>query len=368
MTGQALPPLRDPSLMRFPRPSSNNEVLRIRLFEDGDRNAWDQYVHAHPSGSLFHLCSWKRTVERAFGYPSVYMLAEKAGKICGILPLFMAPTFPVGRCLISTPLAACGGICADDQITRSRLLEEARGMAHREGVQYLELRERELCSESDFQVKELYVNFDAELPANADKLLTGFPRDTRYMIRKGQKSGLQSVLDNGELNTFYEIYAHSFHQLGTPVFSKNLFRIVLDEFEGQSEITTVWQGKKALAAVLSLRFRDWVLPYFGGSLTEGRKVAVNNFMYFEVMRRAIEAGVKHFDFGRSKLGTGAYAFKTQWNMRERALPYRYLLVRRREMPNFSPSNPKFRLATQVWKSLPFAATKILGPPLVRWFP
>ena len=35
-------------------------------------------------------------------------------------------------------------------------------------------------------------------------------------------------------------------------------------------------------------------------------------MYWEVMRRAGERGCPMFDFGRSKIGTGAYAFKKNW--------------------------------------------------------
>src|SRR5262249_20417165 len=110
------------------------------------------------------------------------------------------------------------------------------------------------------------------------------------------------------------------------------------------------------------------LPYFGGSLLEGRSLAANNFMYYEVMRRAIEDGLKHFDFGRSKLGSGSYAFKTTWNMRERPLPYRFFLVRRKSLPNFSPANPKFKLAISLWRSLPFPVTKVVGPAIVRAFP
>ena len=101
---------------------------------------------------------------------------------------------------------------------------------------------------------------------------------------------------------------------------------------------------------------------------EGRPVAANNYMYYEVMGRALEVGVRRFDFGRSKLGSGSYAFKTQWNMRERPLPYQFYLVKRKSMPNFSPANPKFKLAISMWKALPLPITKILGPVMVRAFP
>ena len=48
-----------------------------------------------------------------------------------------------------------------------------------------------------------------------------------------------------------------------------------------------------------------------------RVLAANDFMYWEVMRRASERGYRVFDFGRSKVGTGSYAFKCNWGFSRR---------------------------------------------------
>lgn len=345
-----------------------SSVASVCPYQDHMQSAWDEYVQRHPFGSVFHLTAWKRVIERAFKFESRYLCIEEHGIIRGVLPLFMVSNWLFGRSLISTPMAVYGGICADNEELVGQLRRAACQMAQEERVQYLELREQWPTATPDFSTKELYVTFDLELPRTSEELLQGFPRDTRYMIRKAQKNELQAVVDKQHFDAFYEIYSRSFSNLGTPVYSKQLFRIVLEEFGEQCELTTVWRGTKALASVLSFRFRDWILPYFGGSLVESRQFAANNFMYFEVMKRALEAGVHYFDFGRSKLGSGSYAFKTQWNMRERPLPYKFFLVRRKTMPNFSPANPKFNLAISVWKALPLPVAKILGPAMVRAFP
>lgn len=342
--------------------------VQVRTYQEELRAAWDEYVNHHPGASLFHLIAWKRAIERAFGYQARYLVAEDQGAIRGILPLFLTKNVLQGRTLISTPFAVYGGICAGDDASQQALCEAARQMAAAEKVQYLELRERWSSFDSSFHVKNLYVTFDQDLPRDPEQLLRGLPRDTRYMIRKGEKAGLTAVVDNAQLDVFYEIYAASVHHLGTPVFGKEFFRILLEEFGEQCEISVVWHGKQAVAAVLSFVFRDWILPYYGGSLPEGRRVAANNFMYWEVMKRAMARGLGHFDFGRSKLGTGAFAFKTQWNMRQHPLPYMYHLVRRKSMPNFSPANPRFQLLASAWRRLPFPLTKMAGPALVRLFP
>jgi len=345
-----------------------NTPVKVVPYEDSRRGAWDEYVRGHPSGSMFHTTAWKRVIERCFGFASRYLLAVAGGRIHGILPLFLVRNFLQGRTLISTPFAVYGGVCADNPQVEIALRASALQMAERERVEYLELREQRSIQDPRFVTKELYVTFDLELPKTAAELQRGFPRDTRYMIRKAEKNGLQASVDNQQLGTFYEIYARSFHHLGTPVFPRRLFEVVFEEFGEQCELTTVWRQGKALASVLSFRFKDWILPYFGGSLLEGRQFAANNFMYWGVMKRALGMGIRYFDFGRSKLGSGSYAFKMQWNMRQRILPYQYALVRRKTLPNFSPANPKFKLAISLWKSMPFPWTKRLGPALVHLFP
>lgn len=342
--------------------------VSVQTCEGGLPAAWDHYVYQHPRSSFFHLAGWQRVVERIFGFQSRCLVANEAGCIRGVLPLFLVRNILQGRSLISTPFAVYGGICADDEGAENVLRQAACEMAKAERVQYLELREPWPIYRYGFHTKQLYVTFDQELPQDAEQLLRGFPRDTRYMIRKAQKNGLHAVIDNQQLDIFYQIYAQSVHNLGTPVFSKTYFRTLQDEFGKQCEITIVSHRAQAVAGVLSFRFGDWILPYYGGSVQEGRHLAANNFMYWEVMKQAIANGVRYFDFGRSKLGSGSYAFKTQWNMRERPLPYQFFLVGRESMPNYSPANSRFKLATSIWKHVPFSVSKILGPVLVRLFP
>ena len=341
---------------------------QVRNYGEECKDAWDAYVYRHPRTSPFHLTAWKRLIERAFDFQPRYLLAEEQGQICGVLPLFQVRNAIMGKVLLSTPFAVYGGICASEERHAEALRQAACEMAREENVQYLELREQFPSDRPDFEVKRLYVSFGQELPASPERLLQGFPRDTRYMIRKAEKNGLRTIVDNTQLDSFYEIYAHSVRNLGTPVFAKRFFQLLLEEFGDQCESAVVWHEKRAVAAVLSLRFREQILPYYGGSLLDARQLAANNFMYWDLMRRSLASGVRYFDFGRSKLGTGSYAFKTQWGMQERPLPYQFYLVRRKSMPNYSPANSRFQLAGSLWKRMPFPMTKMLGPSLVRLFP
>jgi len=91
-------------------------------------------------------------------------------------------------------------------------------------------------------------------------------------------------------------------------------------------------------------------------------------MYWELMCHAARAGYGTFDFGRSREGTGAYHFKRHWGFTPTPLAYQYVLLRRRDLPDVTPSNARFRVATEVWKRLPLGVTRWLGPYIARYLP
>jgi FemAB-related protein (PEP-CTERM system-associated) len=149
------------------------------------------------------------------------------------------------------------------------------------------------------------------------------------------------------------------------VFPRKWFTALLDAFPGESDVLTVLDGERPVAAVLNFHWRDEVLPYYGGGTAAARACHANDFMYWEVMRRAVPRGARLFDFGRSKLGTGAFAFKKNWGFEPRPLAYRFRLRQGATIPEQNPTNPKYRLLIAAWKRLPLPVAGLIGPRLVR---
>jgi len=340
----------------------------VKPFELGAENRWDRFVLEHPRASFFHLIGWKRIIEKTFGHKARYFYCERDGKITGIAPIFECSNWLIGRCFISIPLAAYGGIVAVDTESEQAMLEHSKRMAESASAEYLELRHRDGELLDGFHANQLYVTFNAPLFPDSATNLKRLPKDTRYMIRKAEKGGLRVQRGVGQLDVFYELFARSMHRLGTPVFPRALFRNIVDEFPDHTELMLVYNGADAVTGVLSFFFRDTILPYYAGATPEATRLAANNFMYWELIRRAGEQGFRTFDFGRSKKGTGAFAFKSQWNMNAEQLDYQVFLVKRKTVPNFSPVNPKFEMAIRLWQNLPLSVTKWLGPSAVRLFP
>ena len=88
-------------------------------------------------------------------------------------------------------------------------------------------------------------------------------------------------------------------------------------------------------------------------------------MYWELMRRAAERGIRIFDYGRSKVGTGSYSFKKNWGFEPEPLHYEYRLIRADTVPDLNPLNPKYRMFINLWKRLPLGVTRLVGPHLVK---
>jgi FemAB-related protein (PEP-CTERM system-associated) len=344
-------------------------AVTVRQFTPAAAQAWDNYVLRHPDGSIFHLTAWKNALQYAFHYEARYLYAEADGQITGIAPVFFIHNWIVGKALISVPLAVNGGICADDDASLAALSEEIQRMGREEQVGFIELRaQRGPVAPGFSAAKSIYVNFSTALSQDFDANLKRLPRDTRYMIRKAEKQGLEVRHGLDQMTQFYRLHAISLRRLGTPVFPLGLFEKQVESFSPNVDLMLVYAGAQPVTGVLSFFHRDTILPYYAGAAPEAGKLAANNLMYWELMKFAVEKGFRFFDFGRSKVGTGAYAFKTQWNMPARPLAYQLLLIRRTTNPNFSPANPKFGLAQRVWSRLPLPVTMAAGPHLVGLFP
>jgi len=364
MTSPSLQTVNSP----IPAPSVSSAALVVRAFENQDAERWDRFVLEHPGGTFFHQMAWKRVVEKTFEHQAQYVYGERDGRIVAIAPVFMVSNWMVGRCLVSSPLASYGGICAEDLEAGNALLAFLKRRAQEQQVDYLELRNPAGGTLPEFVPNPRYSSFSMTLSKDLEAVLKGLPKDIRYMIRKAEKADLHVRRGPELLDEFYRLFAINMRRLGTPVFPRSLFVNLLQEFGKQIDVLVVYAGSEPVASAVSFLFRDTMHPYYIGGLPVARDLAANNFLWWELMKFAAQSGMNTFDFGRSKKGTGAYAFKKKWNPKITDLDYQVFLVKRKTAPNFSPANPKFEVATKAWSRLPLWLTKKLGPRVVRWIP
>lgn len=335
--------------------------LQLREYQATDADAWDAFVNDCDDASFFHRIGWRRVISEAFRHPCHYWIAQRDDKIVGVLPLVRVKSLLFGDNLVSMPFGVYGGVATADEEARQALQTKACELAEQFGVGALELRHRQQRN-PDWPTKHLYFTFRREISADHDENLKAIPRKQRAVVRKGIKAGLQGRVES-QVDTLYDIYAESVRNLGTPVFPRRYFRLLKEEFGDDCEILVVSHDGEDLAAVMSFYFRNEVLPFYGGSRPIARRLKGNDFMYWDLMCRAADRGVRLFDYGRSKEGTGAFSFKKNWGFEPEPLFYEYHLVKDTAVPEVNPSNPKYKYFIEAWKRLPLGVANLVGPRL-----
>ncbi len=339
-------------------------VKRLPPTDALEARRWDQFVLSCPQASFFHRAGWQTIIQGVFRHETWFLYAERAGEIEGVLAIAHINSWLFGNSVISLPFAVYGGVAANNLQASEALETEAQRIAKQLGSDCLEFRNTE-ARHGDWPKQDLYVTFRKALFPDAEANMLAIPRKQRAMVRKGIKNGLRSEIDPG-VDRFFGLYADNVHRHGTPAMPKKYFQALRNEFGPDCEILTICgPDNQVLSSVMSFYFRDEVLPYYAGDDESARHLAANDFKYWELMRRACEKGLKVFDYGRSKQGTGSFAFKKNWGFEPKPLHYEFCLYKRDTVPQNNPSNAKYKTMIAVWRRLPIALANWLGPFVVR---
>lgn len=344
-------------------------TLRIADLSDAiDRARVGAYVHEHADGTPFHLPAWSAAVAKGCGQRAHYLVVERGVQgIVGVMPLTELHSPLFGRVLASAGFGVGGGILADKPEIVRMLGEACWTLAERLSCRSVEVRGGPPPGPEWTADDGHYLGFARPLAEDDGAELLAIPRKQRAEVRKSLDNDLAVSVGHGDgdVAAHYSVYSESVRNLGTPVFPARLFRAMLSEFGSAADVLVVRHGGDAVAGVLSLYWRGTVYPYWGGGTAAARALRANDRMYFELMRHARERGCMRFDFGRSKVGTGAAAFKKNWGFEPRPLTYYDRVAAGAAIRDANPLNPKYRLQVALWRKLPLAIANRVGPWIAK---
>lgn len=348
----------------------SNDPITVSVASIDDAPAWDDFVSAHHAGTFFHRYGWATITARVYGYKPFYLMAKNDHQVTGVLPLTLVNSPITGKALISTAFTVGGGILANDPQTEQLLLEEAATIGRHHNVEYVELRAADCASENWVLRDNLYANFTMPIADNEEALLKSIPRKRRAELRKSLallEAGELSICEKRDIDRFFALYSAGLRDLGTPVFPKKFVRALIDVFSNDVGFITILHNDKPVTALLSFYHGEKVLPYYVGALPQARGVRAFDLVYWHQLLIGAKRGKTVFDFGRSKVETGSYGYKKTWGITPEPLGYRYHLINAKSVPEINPTNPKFALATKVWRRLPVPLATFGGSILARHF-
>ncbi|MBB5519199.1 FemAB family XrtA/PEP-CTERM system-associated protein [Amphiplicatus metriothermophilus] len=342
--------------------------LAVVAAGEADAVRWDAFVERCPQATFFHRYGWGRAARAAYGYETCDLMALRGGRVVGVLPLTDVRSLLFGRALVSTAFATGGGPVAEDEEAHLALAEAAIAAGRARRARYVELRSRPVALDGWKVKSDVYAAFEGTIPADEEAHLKAIPRRRRAELRKAlalAAAGRLRARFDGDAEAFYRLYARSLRDHGTPVFPRRFLDALLAQFSDAAEIMTVEADGRPTLSLLTFYFRERAIAYYVGATRAARALRAFDYAYWTQMRRAAARGARVFDFGRSRVGSGSFAYKTHWGFAPQPLDYQYALLAARRTPNVSPANPKFAVASALWRRLPLAFANAAGPALAR---
>lgn len=338
----------------------------IQLATPTDRVEWNRFLDTHPESTYCHRWEWQDVFEVAYGKRGYYLYATEGGRWTGLLPLVHMKGRLSGDCLVSLPFLDQGGVLSTSQATGSKLVEAAFELLGELKAEGLDLRGGSGEATSATEEETHRYRFVLQLAPVEEELWSSIGPKVRNQIRKSRREGLEThSAASDELNGFYAVFARNMRDLGSPVHSKRLFREILSRFEPRARLylTRDAEGRE-VAGGIAIRFKDTIVVPWASSLRSARSACPNHSLYWKVLQDAVRDGARHFDFGRSSVGTGTYRFKKQWGSSLEPLVWRfYDGDRRARAEPYLSAGQNARLA-DLWARLPLGLATRLGP-LIR---
>jgi FemAB-related protein (PEP-CTERM system-associated) len=346
---------------------SRAETTRWRIvqWEPRSGNAWSDTIHSVEGAGVEHLPQWFTAIKDAYGHSPMYCLAEDQDGAAGVLPAFLVRSRLFGTVLASMPFLDAGGPCARSPAVARALVEHLILLAAQLGAERVELR----CSKAiDVPIPAMQdkVNLVLPLPDHPDRLWRQFDAKVRNQVRKAESSGLSAATGGVEmLDDFYGTWSINMRDLGSPVHDRRFFRAIFAAFGGAARIILVHHGATPVAGLVALTFKDRLVVPWASARRDYFASCPNMLLYWHALRTACLEGFRQFEFGRSSRGSGTYRFKRQWRAVEQPLFWYTVPLRRGVHRRLSKADPRGALLAAIWRRLPFAATRWLGPRIRR---
>ena len=300
-------------------------MIQLRPAADADRDAWQAFLAATPSGDFLHDWAWA-DVAAFDGQPQRRYLAVEHGSIVAIVAaqersLAAGRTFwyvPRGPVLdYADPRAGerlRAVVLGLREVARQhraiavklepRLATGDPGLAHFEGRGLRRLPDT-------LQVGQTRI---VEL-ADDEALLAGFDKDTRYAVRRAEREGVtvtsqEDATDTAAVDALHALVGETQRRAGFPMPPLERYRVAWRALagEGRAAILEARREGELLASGMVVIEGDRSFYLFSGSRREERgepKRYASYSLQWAMMRLARERGVRHHDlWGIAPPGAG----------------------------------------------------------------
>src|SRR5277367_412601 len=283
--------------------------MKLHQLDPTNDPRWAQFVERHPKASIFHTVGWLSVLRKTYGYePVVFTTSPPTGNLENGLVFCRVNSWLTGRRLVSLPFSDhCEPLC-DSPEALSFLIRYLQSAFSREEWKYLEIRPMEegfgeAMREIGFLPGTRYLLHKIDLHPDLDQVFRSLDKDSvRRRIQRAGRAGLIEKCGTSDdlLKEFYELYVvtRGRHQL--PPAPSAWFRNVIACHGHAAHIRMAYQGGNAVAAILTLRFKDVLYYKYGCSDARFNMLGATPWLLWRAMAEAKSRGATEFDMGRTQ--------------------------------------------------------------------
>jgi len=375
----------DHSVGRTPYGVSEGEVKRAKRPDDTSLGCvyiidplqdirWEQFLQVHHDACLFHSTAWLGALQRTYGYtPLVYTTSRPREPLRDGMVFCRVDSWLTGRRLVGLPFSDYCAPLIDSPESVSLFSAVLERELQEQQLRYIEVRPLQQvgfpCRAPSSTVS--YTLHQLDLRPSIDTIFRNCHKNsTQRKILRAEREGVacREGSDPQLLNAFYELLTRTRKLHKCPPQPKKWFVNLLDNFGDDAKIRVAFQGKRAIAAMLTLRYKDALFYKYGGSDPRFHNLGSMHSLYWKAIQEAKATGLRVFDLGRSDLDQpGLITFKSRWGAKQSLLNY----VRYGSAATSSccfdrhPATWKARAAQYAFAHLPAPALSIAGEILYR---
>ena len=320
--------------------------MRIELLNKRNEGLFDSYLKQHEDAMLYYSLKYRDLVASITSAEPRYYLAIENEKITGILPL-MQKEGKLGKVINSLPFyGSHGGVIADDEETKKRLLDHYIEIVSDEDISAAtlienpfssdnQLNENIPCNEKDFRIGQL-TNIDGDF-TDLEDLMTKFHYKTRNTIRKSLKSDVKISVENDMFKFLEDTHKENMDSIGGLAKSHTFFELTENLFEANHDFKIYvarYEGQP-IAALLNFYYGN-VVEYFTPVIVkEFRNLQSLSLLIAQAMLDASQNGFKWWNWGGTwSSQEGVYKFKSRWGTSDFNYNY-YTIINNKEIYNSS---------------------------------
>lgn len=296
------------------------------------RDRYARYVSASAVALLYHsrvyvdfLCDLLGATDR-----SLVALTDE-GEVTGVLPMLARPG-PAGIVLNSLPFyGSHGGVLTEEPEIAQSLIDAFAQQAHDATCVAATLVEnlRDPWAYANFGATHADERIGQISPIghndnHAERLMVNFHYKTRNMVRKSQRSGLSTLVDNTAFDVLERMHRENLTALGGRPKPTRFFNLIDRYFRPDQDYRLYLACKNGLpvSALLLFYFGTTVEYFVPATQMEFRELQPLTLLIFEAMSDASKRGYCWWNWGGTwKNQDGVYRFKKRWGTQD--YPYRY---------------------------------------------